>query len=299
MLKIVLAIYLAGLACVVQADSSTDLSPADGSCQIIKWDPKGTVRPSMSISRPGRYCLDRDYEVRCSIFSHGCGGELVDIRADNVDLDMRGHSVTATGTRAYGGVSGFGKNIRVHHGKFKGVGIGVYLHQPDSQAKPPIYAVPAYPIDPDAKFLNTGLVVEENEFVNVEIAVMLTGSGNRIINNRIQTALKNDVDHSGHSESASGAEPNVSIVSYGPNLTFTGNTIEQRTDNRGIPAYTLYLRNADDALVANNRIRIIGSTEKTIAIGLSNSRAVLLQNNTIQGAETWVELDPASSERRE
>jgi hypothetical protein len=298
MLKMLLAVCLVGVGGVAQADGSAALSQADGSCQILKWDPKATVRPAMLISSPGKYCLDRDYEVSCSMFEHGCGGEVITIRADNVDLDMRGHVVTATGTRAYSGVSGFGKNIRVHHGKFKGVGLGVYLEQAGSQAKAPIYAVPAYPVEKAAKFLITTLVVEEIDFVDVETAIMLSGSGNRIINNRIQTVLKNKVDRNSHSEHASQMESQVSIASYGPNLTFSGNTIVQRTDNRGVAAYTLYLRNADNALVADNRIRVTGSADKTVAIGLSNSRAVRLQNNTIQGAETKVEPDALSSESR-
>lgn len=299
MLRKFLVFYFMAIACgAVEADNSSDNATAAGSCEVLKWDPKGTVQPSMKISRPGRYCLDQDYKVSCSVFEHGCSGDLITIRADNVDVDMRGHTVTASGTRAFRGVWGSGKNIRIHHGTFKGVGLAVFLKQPGTGAESPMYVNPAYPVESDAKFIDTGLVVEDVDFVDVRRAIMLSGSGNRIINNRIQTVLKNEVDHNGHSESDSQMESQVSIASYGPNLTFTGNTIVQRTDNRGIPGYTLYLRNADNAQVAENRIRVTGSTDKTIAIGLSNSRAVRLQNNTIQGAETEVELDTASSQSR-
>lgn len=267
-----------------------------GQCSVLKWNRTATVKPTMRISEPGRYCLDQDYEISCSVFEHGCAGKLIDIRADNVDVDMRGHTVTATGTRAYGGVWGAGKNIRIHHGTFKGVGIAVQLRQPGSMAKDPLYAVPAYPVQPDDKFQDTGLVVEEVDFVDVVKAIVLSGAGNHVLNNRIKTTLKNKVGGSGQSSQGSEAEPKVSIVSYGPNLIFKGNTVVQKTDNNGISAYVLYLRNADNAVIADNRIRVAGSTDKTVGIGLSNSRNVSLQNNVIEGAEVKVELDAASSE---
>ena len=52
-------------------------------CVVLHWDKKSFNKPYLPIRKPGRYCLDQDYEFTCYPWSHGCGGEFIDIRADD------------------------------------------------------------------------------------------------------------------------------------------------------------------------------------------------------------------------
>ncbi len=66
----------------------------------------------------------------------------------------------------------------------------------------------------------------------------------------------------------------------------------------GEAAVALYLEDADDSVVRNNRITIRGRVAGAEAIVLKNSSGVVLQNNTVNGgAQTYKLLDQQSSVR--
>ncbi|WP_143036454.1 hypothetical protein [Collimonas sp. OK242] len=73
------------------------------------------------------------------------------------------------------------------------------------------------------------------------------------------------------------------------------NTITQKTDIRGVAAYALYLRNGDGSIVRNNSISLDGRVEKTNAIGLSNSREAVVQENSFVKVETPIEVKDGST----
>jgi len=93
---------------------------------------------------------------------------------------------------------------------------------------------------------------------------------------------------------------NGTVNLYGPNLTFEDNDIilnakdPQKAGDE--PAVALYLEDAADSVVRNNRITIKGHAAKADAIVLKNSANVLLEGNTITGTkEVYKLLDERSS----
>ncbi|MFC5475455.1 right-handed parallel beta-helix repeat-containing protein [Paraherbaspirillum soli] len=270
------------------ADAQND---SDSGCAVLRWDKASFNKPYIAIRKPGRYCLDQDYDFSCSPWTHGCGGNFIDIEADDVDVDLRGHTLSTSGTRGYAGIKGHGKNIRIHHGTMKGVGTGIKLAQRSTNWQmAPVYSYPAYPTLPIAQFTETRFVIENVNFIDVYSPILLSGAGNVIRNNQIGAILDNRFDEDGAPKFAGEDEPKVSVLNSGPKALIEYNTISQKTDNHGIAAYTLYLRNGDGSIVRNNRIRVDGSTDKTIAVGLSNSRNVLVQDNIFAKAETPIEI---------
>lgn len=258
-------------------------------CTVLQWESKSFNKPYMYIRKPGRYCLDRDYSFTCYPWTHGCGGEFIDIRSNDVDIDLRGHTLSVSGTRGYTGVWGLGKNIRVHNGVIKGTGTGIYLIDRNGKAEAPVYAYPAWPIEAAPQFSDTNFSIENITFVDVYSPILISGAGNTIRNNNIHALLENRINEDGTPKFAGENKPKVAVMSYGPKALIEGNKIIQKTNNKGIPAYTIYLRHADGTVVRKNRVRVDGSREKTIAIGLSVSHNVTVEKNQLAHAEIPVE----------
>ena len=253
-------------------------------CEVLQWDRKAFGKPSMGISRPGKYCLDQDYEFECSIFEHGCGGKFISIRASNVDLDFRGHTLRTTGTRGYTGVWGLGQNIRVHNGRIEGAGLGITLMNRGSS---PGHAYPIFPVKADAVFTDTGFVVERMQFSDVVTAVTVAGSSNQIRDNVIDAALD---------AKATGGTP-FALLSYGPSARIERNTFRLHDLTPGSSGYAMYLRSADGTVVDGNTVRVDGARTGIIGVGLSSSTGVVLERNRLD-TEKMTELDGHSSMRQ-
>jgi hypothetical protein len=266
-------------------------APSSAPCEVLRWDRKGYNKPTLGINRPGNYCLDQDYKFDCSPFAHGCSGELIEIRANDVDVDFRGHTLRVSGTRGYGGVRGFGRNIRIHDGAIDGAGLGILL---SARGSSPLSAYPTMPIDAKTRFDDTGFVVESMRFSNVHIAIMVSGKGNQIRNNQIDALLENRFDAEGQPVTRLETNPQFAMLSYGPAARIEGNTFRLETRTRGLASYALYLRSSDATIVGNNTMHIDGASAGTIGVGLSNSAGVVLQSNTMD-VEKTVELDGGSS----
>ncbi len=251
---------------------------ADG-CEILR-DRRKSGKPSMGISRPGRYCLDKDYEFECTIFTHGCGGQLIDIRADDVDIDFRGHTVRMSGTRGYIGVWGFGRNIRVHNGRIRGAGVGIML---SDRGRSPQDAYPAMPVNSDHVFTDTGFVVERMQFSDVQTAVMVSGSGNQIHDNRIDATL----------DAVRNTGAPFALLSYGPAARIERNTFRLHDLTPGMSGYAIYVRSGERTLIGDNNVRV-DDAQGTVGIGLSSSTGVVLRQNWID-TEKVTELDERSS----
>jgi hypothetical protein len=265
-------------------------------CIPLQWDKSKFNKPYLSIRKSGNYCLTQDYEFACYPWSHGCGGQFIDIRADDVDLDLGGHTLKVSGTKGYAGIWGIGRNIRIHNGTLKGIGTGVYLIQKTGGAKlNPIYALPAYPLVPNAEFNRTDFVIEDMNFIDVHLPVMISGRGNVIRNNQIGVILENQIHKDGAAAFAGEDKPKVAIMSYGPEALIESNKIDQNTVNNGIRAYSLYIRNSDKTVLRGNCINVRGSRKNTVAIGVSNSKEVSVQKNSVKGAETKIEIQDEST----
>jgi hypothetical protein len=93
---------------------------------------------------------------------------------------------------------------------------------------------------------------------------------------------------------------NGTVNVYGPNLIFEDNEIilnaKDPQKEGDEPAVALYLEDAADSIVRNNRITIKGHAAKTDAIVLKNSPNVQIEGNTIKGTnEVYRLLDERSS----
>lgn len=257
---------------------------ATGACEVLHWDRAGFDKPTLSINRPGKYCLDQDYEFFCSPIAHSCRGELLHIRASDVDVDFRGHTLRVYGTRAFSGVWGLGRHIRIHHGRIVGAGHGILL---GDRGNSPVGAYPALPVSTTDVFTATGFVVEQMQFSDVRTAIMVSGSGNQIRDNRIDATLDN---------TAPGGPP-FALLSYGPAARIERNTFRLSDLTPGWKGYAMYLRSADGTLLANNTVQVDGARTGTIGISLSSSKAIVLQSNAIK-TEKITELDERSSVRQ-
>ncbi|GGX86348.1 hypothetical protein GJV26_28555 [Massilia dura] len=251
------------------------------SCEVLQWDRDKFNKPVMGIFRPGKYCLDQDYEFDCSFFNHGCAGQMIEIRASNVDLDFRGHTLRMSGTRGYIGVWGLGQNIRVHNGRIQGAGLGVTLM---NRGASPGNAYPVLEVKTKDVFSDTGFVVEHMQFSDVLTAVEVAGSGNRIRDNVIDARLD--------AKAASGLP--FALLSYGPSARIEHNTFRLHDLTPGSSGYAMYLRSADGTVVEGNTVRVDDTPTGTIGVGLSSSKSVVLRRNRID-TEKSVELDRRSS----
>jgi hypothetical protein len=259
----------------------TSAQTGTNACEVLHWDRESYNKPYMSIERPGKYCLDQDYEFACSIFGHSCGGRMIEISASNVDLDFRGHTLRMSGTRGYTGVRGYGKNIRVHNGRIQGAGLAITLM---NRGASPGNAYPVLQVDTDDVFTETGFVVERMQFDDVVSAVAVAGSGNQIRDNVIDASLD--------AKATSG--PPFAVLSYGPSARIERNTLRLHDLTPASKGYAIYLRSADGTVVEGNTVRVGDTLTGTIGIGLSNSKDVSLQRNRID-TEKSTELDGRSS----
>jgi hypothetical protein len=154
-------------------------------CEVLQWEPDMPGKPALVIRHPGKYCLQQGHVSECPPAARDCGGYLIEIRASNVDLDLRGNILRVSGTRDRGGIWGSGRGIRIHNGHIAGGGVGVTLVDGGSSPLPDDAARPASPADASS---GTGFVVEQMRFTDVRTAIEVAGSGNRIRDNRIDAA---------------------------------------------------------------------------------------------------------------
>lgn len=286
-----LGLFPSSVLAANESQRSAENSAAN-ECVVLQWDKKGYNKPYLPIRSPGKYCIDQDYQFDCYPWSHGCGGNFIDIRSNDVDVDFRGHTVSVSGTRAYTAVWGFGKNIRIHNGTIKGLGVGISLRHRDGGAKSPVYAYPANPVETSPTFGITSFYVEDMIFNDVQRPILLSGSGNIIRHNNITVALKNPGGDD--SKSSEEEESRVALLNYGPKALIENNKIIQQMDGMRLPTYSIYVRHSNNSVIKNNQIRIDGS-EHAVAIGLSASRGVVIEQNKIFGAQTSVERTSESS----
>lgn len=151
-------------------------------CEVLQWDRDVPGKPALVISHPGKYCLRQGHLSECPPLAGDCGGYLIEIRASNVDLDLRGNTLRVSGTCDRGGIWVSGRNIRIYNGHIAGGGVGVTLVDGGSSPLPDDAARPADGVS------GTGFVVEQMLFTDVRTAIKVAGSGNRIRYNRVEAA---------------------------------------------------------------------------------------------------------------
>jgi hypothetical protein len=253
-------------------------------CEIVV--PNSDVNKiTIFIQKSGTYCLDRDYTFTCTIFHHGCSGQFILIEADDVELDMKGHSLS--GGRAYTGVYAFGRNISIRNGVLKGLAIGVEMGH--GSRSMPYYARPGANERKKSPFATTNFHVENMIIQDADYGILLGGAGNVIRDNKLTCSLFGPVGNKEYGKVAK-----IGLMNYGSNVLIENNEIEMRSVSSENRSYGIYLRNATDSILKGNEISITGDGAK-IGLEIYQSRNVKLRDNVLPELEFPIMLDEESS----
>ena len=285
-------------------------------------------RPELNLAAPGRYCLRADLHQR-KLLDPRTGREMktiggdaiVLIGADDVSIDLDGHAIANERELGYTlvrhyryepGRGHFHAFVRSHirNGSLRSPGsrgIGIRLVSSRSNepaARPPEGGLaPAFgtPLrippgrTPTDVFIDTGHLLEDLVVEAGSRAILLDGKNNVIRNSRIVV----------HSATA--------IVAQGPGTLIENNLIEVHAD-AGMPAgadgadgtrhaqtgFAILLIQADGAIVRNNEVRLVdgsGTAPLPAAIGLVESRDVVVEDNRMEGMQALAAGDAGSSFR--
>lgn len=267
--------------------------------------------PRVSLTRPGRYCLDQDIDQK-PLFDPLRRREafmpveaIIRIEANNVSLDLADHTISNTARPGMAmiwfskfavGVRGGTRlqNAHIANGMLRspgitGVGIDLTASRPYGPRSLQIASIPTDSSTRDF-FEDTRHVVESMTISAGKHGILLDGMNNNIRNNHIVVDGK------------------TAIVAQGPGLVLEDNVIEVRGDPRGLSdhdrklesrtPFPIRLIQADDAIIRNNRIRLIdrkAGAGLPAAIELVRSRNVTVEGNRFEGMDQGVHADPHSS----
>jgi hypothetical protein len=272
---------------------------ADKSCKPLK---STGSQMEVAIDSTGKFCLVQNL-VQRNMWSVSEGRDfgkpkdgvvIFFDRAHDVEADLRGHLVTGEPFENVIGVRARERTslIKIRNGFIRtpgrhGVGVlmahhknpGRFATEPGPEDLPPI----------DPRSLNvpwnylppTQYTAENLQIESGGRGAIMSGTGNVLRNNIIEV------------ESATAA------YLYGPGSVIEGNTfIVHQT--KGEPAATLAilkLRDAHGTVIRNNRFIVKGvfAGKAEAAINLLESKDVVIEGNTIEGAKVLVRKDAAST----
>jgi nitrous oxidase accessory protein NosD len=154
------------------------LTTAAASAQPSKVDEARIINHSTAITRPGTYVLDR------TIFSSG-NGPGIDIRANNVTLDLAGFGVMGPGEKQGIGIQAdHVRDVHIHNGSLHGFGVGVLVSNAtnvvvddlqidgdDLGGAPPDIEIGVMLID------SRGVRVERNVITDTFLGIFVRGDG--------------------------------------------------------------------------------------------------------------------------
>lgn len=217
---------------------------------------------------------------------------LLNVVASDVTVDLKGHVLQAKQKLAQGLIvngsgEAFRRSIQVRNGSIRTTDqpavFMVYTWNSGNQrfSRNRVGGDLAM-ADSMSDYRSTGFVLEDLTLEASDVAVILQGRGNVIRRCRIVGG-------------------NGTVNLYGPGLVFEDNEIVLNASGanaNGEAPVALYLEDAADSVVRNNRITVRGSQAGAEAIVLKNSPNVVLQNNTVAGVrQDYRLLDQQSSVR--
>jgi hypothetical protein len=217
---------------------------------------------------------------------------LLTIGASDVTVDLDGHALRAKqqdaqGLWVNGGGSNYLRSIQVRNGSIDNAdGPAVFMvyawNRRNKRFSRNSVAAGLAGADSASDYRRTDFVLENLTIEGSRMVVILQGGHNVIRHCRIVGG-------------------NGTVNLFGPGLVFEDNEIilnavAAKAD--GEPPVALYLEDAGDSVVRNNRITVRGSPVGGEAIVLKNSPGVVLQNNTVTGVrQDFRLLDQQSSVR--
>ena len=218
---------------------------AEAACTSIEHVP-------FIIAAPGAYCLAQDISSPYEL------SEFIRILADNVTVDLAGHTLDGQSRSVYGVYGWDRRNVTVRGGRLLGFATGVFLGAASSSA--------------DAL---GGHRVEDLELRGIEgIGINVWGRGNLVQGNRI-------------ADTGTGLEANTAegIRVAGPSVRVLDNEVIR---TRGVAA-GIRVVNAPGAIVSGNRIsETVGiSPLESIAIAVVGSANTQIQGNQISNVTSY------------
>lgn len=112
------------------------LPPPAPDCVVLDQPLRGGGE-QFNILKSGRYCLGKNMSTRLDFADHAEQSFLISIDADNVDLDLRGHTLDRGSNRRPPGAWGIvirgkkyisdpgSRNITIRNGTLRGFGVGI------------------------------------------------------------------------------------------------------------------------------------------------------------------------------
>jgi hypothetical protein len=204
------------------------------------------------VSTPGTYCLAQDISSPYEL------SEFIWIQADNVTIDLAGHTLDGQSRSLYGVYGWDRRNVTVRGGRLLGFAMGVFLGAATSSA--------------DAL---GGHRIEDLELRGIEgIGINVWGRGNLVQRNRI-------------ADTGTGLEVNTAegIRVAGPSARVLDNEVIR---TRGVAA-GIRVVNAPGTIVSGNRIsETVGiSPTESIAIAVGSSANTQIQGNQISNVTSY------------
>ena len=251
-------------------------SPAvsNSECEVLHWDRTHYAHVYLPIRSSGKYCIDQDYRPSCSEWMGSCGSSaFLDIKANDVEIDLRGHTLSRSGRALE--VFGQGKNISIKNGVIKNGSI--HIRTPEVPSYYVINGTPPW-VDPD---------FEVNSFTRIENV--------RIVDGNIEVAGANVVVRNNEVSLGAGYLAPISI--YGPYPIIEDNRLTRATEPSKFPSFGIYLRAGNGAVVRGNTIENNGTRENATAIGLRDSKGVRVENNGAENFDKFIERIGMSDEK--
>jgi hypothetical protein len=249
-------------------------SVSANNCKLIQWNRISFAHPYLPIDEPGKYCINQDYRLSCINGAGDCGSSpLIEIIADNVDLDLQGHTLSRAGRPLE--IFGRGFNISIKNGFIRNGSIRI--RTPDT---------PNETINGDEPMEEPVLKEDRSilvENIHIESGGIFVSAANALIRNNEITSEADDL---------------APICVYGPHSVIENNMLRRITNVSKFHSYGIYLRNSSGSIIRENIITNKGTRVNTFTFGLRNSRGVTIKDNKIHNFSTTVERLGQSDEQQ-
>lgn len=268
-------------ACVAKGQGLARIVPADVACRPnetrVSWNvmgPQGPAGPQgepgpagpsgdncvviaslpVRITTPGRYCLDRNFQVSLTEYDGA-----ITIAADDVVLDLKGFSITNTADQNTSWAIGIlvnGRSVTVRNGTIRRFLYGVYFLESSAS--------------------DYGLV----EHIR---AIDSSYGGIRVESNATVIRHNHVVNTHGGSPYASEGWPATAagIGAYGTNHRLVDNDVADTHGRAGAEGWGIWMNACDDCIVQGNRVGNATADATSVGIGGGFSVRTLIVGNRI------------------
>lgn len=203
------------------------------------------------VTAGGSYVLKHSFKLNMS------SGNAIEIKADNVTIDLLGYTVdnqgAGTGTTANGVYSTGFTNIKIKNGRISGFNTGIHL----SPGSGPL-------TDNYCGYIVEGIAAS----ANTDFGVQVNGLGNIVRNNQVI-----------------GSRTGIMVGRVGQSTVINNDIHETETG--------IMISANSGSVIDNNRIgrRILAGSSISIGISVSDSASVVIRRNAVYNMATGIKYD--------